>query len=272
MSAPSPYLLLEPPSLVSFLTFILKPRTSPSTLIICSTRDQFLRDLLSSCYLPPPSPSPSQPSSPNPPPSKHPLLHPTIHLLATSRNIHLAFTPTLPHLRAHLAASSPPPSTPRHPPSQPSNPSTLPPIMAILNPLPLHRSAGEMSAQGLSRTLALAVEAATRVEMQLVVCETAIRGDVEVGEGGEGGEGGNAGEGDVGRGMGDAGEGDTENGARRVGRNPWSEQIPLLSGSLRFGGEQRVWAGRTVEARLVAGRWFRCVVIEEGDGDGVGRD
>lgn len=73
--------------------------------------------------------------------------------------------------------------------------------------------------------------------MQLVLCEIPVRED---------------GDGRDMEGAGEEGEGEGE---ERRERNPWSEQVPLLDGSVRFGGEQRVWAGRTVEARRVAGRW-----------------
>lgn len=83
--------------------------------------------------------------------------------------------------------------------------------------------------------------------MQLVLCEIPVRED------------------SAGRDVADAGEGEEEAGEeeRREG-DPWSEQVPLLNGSVRFGGEQRVWAGRTVEVRRVAGRW--CGVGEVNGG------
>lgn len=91
--------------------------------------------------------------------------------------------------------------------------------------------------------------------MQLVLCEIPVREDSD------------------GRDVGDAGEGEEGEGeGERRERDPWSEQVPLLNGSVRFGGEQRVWAGRTVEIRRVAGRWFGVGEVDGGPGvEGGGR-
>lgn len=98
----------------------------------------------------------------------------------------------------------------------------------------LHRSTAEHSAQGLSRSLAAAVEAAKFNEQRLVLAEsTPMSGEVEY------------------------------EGIGRVG-DPWKEQVPLLSGSVRFGGEGRLWAGKTVEVERVVARWCRFVTIGGG--------
>ena len=108
------------------------------------------------------------------------------------------------------------------------------PMLAIWGLAKLHRSTAEHSAQGLSRTLATAVEMAKLNGQRLVLAES--RGSDGEGEYGSGGSGG----------------------------DPWKEQVPLLSGSVRFGGEDRVWDGRTVEVRRVVGRWCRFVMVEDG--------
>lgn len=87
----------------------------------------------------------------------------------------------------------------------------------------------------------MAVEAAARAKMQLVIGDVPIVEDIDIDR----------------TGIEDQG----------AGGDPWSEQIPLLNGSLRFAGEQRAWAGRTVEAREVAGRWCKAVSMEEVNGD-----
>ena len=109
-------------------------------------------------------------------------------------------------------------------------------MLAIWGLASLHRSTAEHSAQGISRSLAAAAETAELNGQRLVLAEPmALGGDVEddggVGEGGD----------------------------------PWREQVPLLSGSVRFGEEERVWAGKTVEVKGVVGRWCRFVKV----GDGV---
>lgn len=107
-------------------------------------------------------------------------------------------------------------------------------MLAIWGLANLHHSTGEHSAQGLSRSLAAVVETAKLNGQRLVLAESrALNGEVEY-------------------------EG--------VGRviDPWKEQVPLLSGSVRFGGEDRVWAGNTVEVERVVGRWCRFVTVGDG--------
>ena len=107
-------------------------------------------------------------------------------------------------------------------------------MLAIWGLASLHRSTAEHSAQGLSRTLAAAVETAKVNGQRLVLAEASTS------------------------------DGDVEDEGAGSGGDPWREQVPLLSGSVRFGGEERVWAGRTVEVRKVVGRWCRFVTIDDG--------
>ena len=108
-------------------------------------------------------------------------------------------------------------------------------MLAVWGLANLHRSTAEHSAQGLSRSLAAAVEAAKFNGQRLVLAEsTTLSGKVEYEGVGSGGD-------------------------------PWKEQLPLLSGSVRFGGEGRLWAGKTVEVERVVGRWCRFVRIGDGD-------
>lgn len=104
-------------------------------------------------------------------------------------------------------------------------------MLAVWGLANLHRSTAEHSAQGLSRSLAAAVETAKLNGQRLVLAEsTALSGEIE-----------------------DEGIGSVE--------DPWKEQVPLLSGSVRFGGDDRVWAGKTVEIGRVVGRWCRFVMV-----------
>lgn len=104
-------------------------------------------------------------------------------------------------------------------------------MLAIWGLANLHRSTAEHSAQGLSRSLAAAVETAKLNGQSLVLAESSVvDGGVEN------------------EGIGNSG-------------NPWKEQVPLLSGSVRFGGEDRMWAGKTVAIERVVRRWCRFVTI-----------
>ncbi|KAI9786576.1 MAG: hypothetical protein M1835_003020 [Candelina submexicana] len=219
------------------IEYILDHHAAPSTLIICSSRETFLHQLLTLTQKPhssSPPPAGDNTSETSPQSERvHRFLIPTLHLLSTSCTIGLAFCPTLQHLRAYLTiyqASAPSPSPPL------DKPGTRVSILALLNAIALHRSTPDLSAQGLSRTFAAAVEAAVREKMALVVSECGKIGD-------------------------DGGDLESE---------PWEEQVPLLNGVLRgLGAEGRVGAGRTVKIRRVLERWcvFRTYKVDGDDND-----
>lgn len=107
-------------------------------------------------------------------------------------------------------------------------------MLAVWGLASLHRSTAEHSAQGLSRSLAIAIETAKLNGQRLVLAEPrALNGDFEYDGIGSGGE-------------------------------PWKEEVPLLSGSVRFGGEDRAWAGKRVEVGRVVGRWCQFVTVGDG--------
>ena len=102
-----------------------------------------------------------------------------------------------------------------------------------------HRSTAEHSAQGLSRTLAAALESASLAEQRLVLAEAKILDIEEQYE-------------------------DIEAFDVTV-ENPWKEQVPVLSGSIGFGGDDRVWAGKTIEVGRILARWCRFVKLSNGE-------
>ncbi|KAI9862104.1 MAG: hypothetical protein M1813_004879 [Trichoglossum hirsutum] len=166
---PPPPLVLQPLIPSEFLDYVLTQLSAPTTtttLIVCSTREAFLHEILA-CL------AHAQDKT------RHQLLVPTLHLISTSRSVRLAFTPTLHHLRAYLSTF----------PARTSS-NALPaasefPTLAILNHVALHRSLPDFSAQGLSRTFAAAVEAAARSRMRLVVAEYLVsQSSAEDGDGG----------------------------------------------------------------------------------------
>ena len=196
--------------------------------MVCTTREAFLQDLLQDCL------NSDQITSPtvelyHSASRTHPLLIPTIHLLAMSQTIKVAFVPTISHLRAYLATCSSIESTGGAPTTYVKQGPGRP-ILALLNPLKLHHSTNEFSAQGLSRTLALAVEAAAQLKICLVVAETSVNVTDE--------------------------DCDVGNRETTSPRSPWSEEVPILNSSIRSGSGDRAWAGRTVELRQIAERWF----------------
>lgn len=237
MPSPRPPVALAPLLCTDFIDYILRHHASPTTLIVCSSREAFLQELQTTINHTHPRDPNDESSSDNGndhPAPPHPLLIPTIHLVAKSRSVNLAFAPTLAHLRAYMATYTANVKVESSSPN-PTKSGSLNPMLAIWGLANLHRSTAEHSAQGLSRSLAVAVETAKLNNQRLVLAEAiALDEDVEYDESSSGGD-------------------------------PWKEQVPLLSGSVRFGGEDRVWAGKTVEVKRVVGRWCRFVTIGPGD-------
>lgn len=205
------------------VNYVLERHCPPTVLVVCSSRDTFLEDLKACIEHSHPRQIAENSDEHG---SLHPLLVPTLHLISTSRTIKLAFVPTLPHLRAYLATYE---TEELATSSSPTRAGSQIPLLVIWGLCNLHRSTAEQSAQGLSRTLATAVEAAHLAEQQLLLAEPrSLQTEI-----------------------------DGENGDPSLDTmaNPWREEIPLLSGSVRFGGEERSWAGRTIEVGKVVARW-----------------
>lgn len=204
----------------------------------------------------------------------HPLLSPTLHLLSSTRDITVAFCPELPHLHAYLSAllsrhqgPSKDPSTTLHPPTQAQNTSSSEPckqpMLAILNPIALHKSTSAFSAQGLSKFFAAAVDTAYHLNRHLLIaeCSSAVRSkrtdhhasDVEdetypIHRGPEIGDGQDDGE------------------TRQSSASPWDEEVSILNVTTKsFGVGDRGWVGRTVSLRRMAERWcvFRKIDVKD---------
>ncbi|KAL4904943.1 hypothetical protein BDW74DRAFT_23910 [Aspergillus multicolor] len=188
-----------------FLQYILNHDGS-SILIVCAARETFLEQLLAAIHL--------QPTAP----ASHELVTKTLGLLSTSHKVRTVYCPTLEHLRAYLSTGEE-----SWPPATEGKQESLP-LLAILNPLTLHRSTREFSAQGLSRTFASAVEVSFRANMGLVLCECRDALDPN----------------------------NTE-----LGEACWYADVPLLSSSLRPGTDGNYWTGRAVPIKRVVQRWFQ---------------
>ena len=207
------------PTWCSLLSYMLRDNKSIH-LVLCMTREEFTESLVSEI-------SSSGHERPNEKLAWS-ILHPSLHLAKASQQIHLTFVPSLMHLRAHLSVL--PEATFQQPTETmggPNKGTRAAPVLAIVNPFGLHRATSEFSAQGLSRTLALAIDAAARTRSQLHVLEVAEpSGDRSTGHDGPG------------------------------ARSPWAQQVPLLDNSVRSrGGDDQVWAGRTVEYGRVLRTW-----------------
>ena len=215
-------------SAAEFLEYILQYHAAPTTAVVCFQHESFLAELHCAVN--------QHVEGEYEQYHEHQLMNPTIHQLAISRTVKLVFAPTLPHLRAYLAIFSSRTQPYTHLVLQDAGQRA--PMLAIYGLLELHHSTSELSAQGLSRTFATAVEAARMASMKLVIVESShvnpngeLLASSEVNE--------------------------------IVAIDPWKVQIALLNGSVRLGGEDRVWAGRTIEAARVAARW--CNFLQPGD-------
>lgn len=217
---------------VDFLEYVLQNHAAPSTVIVCSSREAFLEDILLSIRQSA-GETAADMTEEDYLRQRHSLLFPSIHLLATSRTIDLAFTPTLQHLRAYLATIGLNVGMDAGATANPVSKAQSP-TLAILGLIDVHRSTSEYSGQGLSRTLSAAVEASLAQGRRLIIAEPLPIPEAE----------------DA---MGSSDRNDAPS-------DPWMEQIPILTNSIRSGGEQRVWAGRTIEVARVVGRW--CTIAK----------
>lgn len=226
-------------SIGDFTNFILHGTSASITLIVCSTRERFLEQLIASVQVQlqdnghqqvPGNDSPSFLEADQPSPSKLPtsaqsLLSYTIGSIASSQRVKLAFCPSLAHLRAYLSTFQLRPlhsSVDRKRQDVGLGKSAI----AILDLLAVHYTSTQFSAQGLSQTLALAVETAARTDSTLLLCECD--------------DAGNPGE-------------------RDHGPRLWHLHVPLLNGGTIRSDHERAsssWSGRHVTALQVAQRWF----------------
>lgn len=228
--------VLYPLTLPALLNHILSTRDKnyPATLIICSSRDDFLQDLVHSMDIENGRDAATLQQS----------IIPTLRNLSAATSVDLVFCASVQALLAHLSTCTPP-----HNQDGESQRRTI----VLVNPIALHAPTSSFSAQGLSRTFAAAVEAALRIEARLVVAETEeslprpppIDEDME-----------------------DAMEATNEPHVCEKGKDPWEQEVPILSVSAaRFatGAGERPWAGRVVKVNRVAARWFRfCKIMDEG--------
>jgi hypothetical protein len=145
---------------------LLHSRRGCTGLIICATRREFLKQLASSLsahqHVQQAAPEDDvQGDEDSERVQPHPLLVPTLQLLSDSKDIKLAFCPTINTLRAHLSTFAAPEN---------DDPDSRK-LLLIIDLILIHHATSEFSVQGLMRSLASAVEAAARNHMDLQMCE-----------------------------------------------------------------------------------------------------
>ncbi|KAL8954999.1 MAG: hypothetical protein Q9183_006835, partial [Haloplaca sp. 2 TL-2023] len=166
-----PGIALSPMMCNDFIEYVIHHHLQPTTIVVCSSREAFLENLQSSLQAIGPQQDSTTGERNEDNASLHPLLIPTIHQLSTSRTITLAFAPSLPHLRAYLASyvsmsvSKAMSVLPR------AKPGVQVPMLAVYGLVNLHRTTTEYSVQGLSRSFAIAVEAADSWGLRLILTE-----------------------------------------------------------------------------------------------------
>ncbi|KAL8751409.1 MAG: hypothetical protein Q9199_006435 [Rusavskia elegans] len=208
-----------------FIDYILHRHEYPSFVVVCSSREAFLERLSSPLHT---RSADSSTQIEEIEESPHLLLIPTIHQLAASKTVSMAFASSLPHLRAYLA-SYVPLKNPLDDSTVFARPGQQSALLAIYGLINLHHATTEYSVQGLSRSLAVAVEAADAWDMRLLLVE-----DSEDWESSELESGPEA--------------------AAVTAKDPWKEQVPFLNSSA-LSSDDRLWTGRTVEVRAVIAKW-----------------
>ncbi|KAH8728701.1 hypothetical protein GQ44DRAFT_701858 [Phaeosphaeriaceae sp. PMI808] len=216
-----------------------QPGTTPTTLIVCSTRDAFLQQLALNL---------KQEQSRNTNTSVLHLVTPSLHNLSTTRHVKLAFCASVQTLLAYLTAYG-------RGNSPQSDGSKEKPRLVLVNLLALHAPTSSFSAQGLARSFAAAIESAFQANSQLYVVECQDQGrntmhqdetqDSEMDN--------------------EDMEHNTEN-EPGESTDPWEQEVSILNVTARrFGSNsnERAWAGRTVKAKRIAARWFHFQKLED---------
>lgn len=235
--------MLDSITTAGFIQYVLDHHAPPSTVVVCSTREVFLEELLNATKAARPATGheeeeqtgevPVKDAFPIPP--QFLLQAPTLRLLSSSRTIRVTFCPDITHLRAMLAVHAARSATQM---VEESRHAARMPILAVLNPLQLHEPTSAYSAQGLNRTFATAVEAAHHAGQKLVIAEcSTLRSPRMRPESSDGFE---------------EAAGDTE----AAPETPWDREVSILNVTTKsFGAGERGWVGRTVRIRKVAERW-----------------
>lgn len=213
----------------------------PVSLMICSTREEFLGQVLSGLQRPPraaaamtgvtsearhhddgiehDTETPDEEDDETR--SNHQMfLSPILNLLSASQSTKLIFCPTIPILRAYFSSIYNVHGLTSEAPTSTSRASQI----IVLNLLAQHHGSSEFTLQGLSQTLATIVSAGKRTSqvVRLVECQ-----DVN----------------------------DPSN--AHVGSTLWDLEVPLLSVSIKIGEGGARWGRRTVQVKKIASRWFR---------------
>lgn len=223
-------------TLADFIQRLITTHAPGSTLVICASQEDFLQHLHASIQSQLAMHHASQDATDDSSDAPHPLLVQTLGILAMSRTLRVAFCPTLPSFRAYLSQYC----TEGSPASDQS--------LVLVGVLTLHKDTASWSAQGLSRTIAIAVDAAHRNDQQLLIFEPPLpRPDEAAPDTADHAEE----------------EMNVDNDSSSL-PSIWEQQVSILNVTTRsFGAAERGWVGRTIKVRQVAERWCRFVHFED---------
>ena len=212
------------------LSYLVTRQTYPTTLLVCCPREAFQEALLhhvASILNLESKPGDGSDSEDQ----RHKrvveaLISAPLYQQAIAKHIRVLFTPTVSHLRAYLSVFDPA-ETKIQPPPNHSDDASRTPLLLAYGFLDAHRDTSEWTAQGLSSTASILVDAAARASYEPVIIEP----------------------------RGDDGHPDTE--------TLLSEMVPLLGRNVTGHGP---WSGRTVQVRRILARWlqFRDGPLGEG--------
>lgn len=251
---PPASLALEPaPTYPELIYWLLHHHTSHAHLIVCTDRASFLQQLQASSLGLPSNDHSAETELP-----AESLLTPTLLNIAASHNIKLSFITSVPALLAYLTVLP-------HKPRPISGSVRLvenekEALLVLLNPLALHHDTSYWSAQVISRSIALAVETAWKLQQRLMIVEcnhiSSESHDLD--------SIGGAQDADTTMtstaadpGASETVTGDSNSAQRTAQASPWDQHIPILSPGVRtFGtGPDRSWAQKTVRVRDVMRKW-----------------
>lgn len=218
-SAPTSKLpvFLPPAPPTRLLSYIIAQHVYPATLVIGSSKDAFLRALTRAAE-----------SAPDTAETRT-LLAASLFQTAVAKHIRVVFVPTVSHLRAYLAVFSPhdspvPPPPGYAKPNEDDNDDAAPGLV-VYGLLDLHRESSEWNAQGVMRSLAAVVDAASRTGFSPALVEPLLSATEEA------------------------------DGLEKL----TNEEVPLLGYSQ--GGQPRL-SKRTVPLSKIIQRWFRLSSID----------
>ncbi|OAA57055.1 hypothetical protein SPI_07436 [Niveomyces insectorum RCEF 264] len=211
------------------LNHVLAHYVYPSTLIICTASDDFVRRCVNE------SDNDDDDSKSNTRRNDgDPLPQASLLEVAVARHIRVVFVTTVVHLRAFLAAFDPrasrvvPPPKIAHGDAVNDNDTTTTPTLVVYGFGRLHHATSEWSAQGLSASAAVLVEAAERTGFDAVVVDV----------------------------HGADNDDDNNDGATEQYTSILDARVPVLGAVARKQLQRAGYPLRTVRVRAVLGRWF----------------